>query len=148
MDGTWVKSRGTSPCIRRASWCKISTWARLRDESSLGRSDRAAVYACVLPTTILLSHWAAEHCLYWLGEILHNHPPTTTAAITTTPPLRPYCQQKTGPRCRRQRVAVFLKREKQTRLDNTQPKMLPTSASNVHVCLPSQIRSGGSAASQ
>lgn len=80
-----VKSSGTSPCIKRASWCKICTWARHRDESSLGRSDRAAVCACVLPTTMLLSHWAAEHCLYWLGEILLD------------PPLTPILSTKTGP---------------------------------------------------
>lgn len=77
-----VKSSGTSPCIRCVSWYKISTWA-IRDESSLGRSHRTAVFACALPATMLLSHWAAQQCLYWLGEILLN-------------PITPILSTKTG----------------------------------------------------
>lgn len=68
--------------VSRASRYQISTWARHRDESSLGRSDRAAVFACALPATMLLSRWAAEQCLYWLGEILLN--PITPILSTKT----------------------------------------------------------------
>lgn len=144
------------------SICRLQVCRMLTNKVELSLVERLHVSTCVQISDLYVGETPRREqprafwqscCVCMCASCHHVTEPLgcrTVFVLTrgnSTQPHYAHTVNKDEPWCRRRRVAVLLKREADA-VGNSRLKMLPTSASNVHGCLCSQIRSWGSATSQ